>query len=70
MLSNPILPKIVEELGYDMTVPEFSAMIRNDSRFYYDNADDLLAGFQDLAYNVIPPKIPELFTNIPTSELQ
>ncbi|XP_037779862.1 uncharacterized protein LOC119576313 [Penaeus monodon] len=64
------MAKIVEELGYDMTVPEFSAMIRNDSRFYYDNADDLLAGFQDLAYNVIPPKIPELFTNIPTSELQ
>ncbi|ROT75243.1 hypothetical protein C7M84_006195 [Penaeus vannamei] len=64
------MAKIVEELGYDMTVPEFSAMIRNDSRFYYDNADDLLAGFQDLAYNVIPPKIPLLFTNIPTAELQ
>ncbi|KAK4315043.1 hypothetical protein Pmani_013714 [Petrolisthes manimaculis] len=63
------MAKIVSELGYNMTVPEFSAMIKNDSTFYYDNADDLLAGFQDLVYNVITPQVPLVFTNIPQAEL-
>ncbi|TOF84895.1 DUF885 domain-containing protein, partial [Vibrio parahaemolyticus] len=49
------MAQVVRELGYNMTVPEFSDMIRNDPNFFYDNPDDLMKGFEDLVYNVIPP---------------
>ena len=45
------MQKIVTELGYDMTVPEFSAMIKNDSRFYYETEEDLMNGFESICYD-------------------
>nr|XP_053656824.1 uncharacterized protein LOC128705704 [Cherax quadricarinatus] len=64
-----IVNQVVRELGYNMTVPEFSDMIRNDPNFFYDNPDDLMKGFEDLVYNVIPPKLPDVFMNIPMAKL-
>ncbi|XP_069940002.1 uncharacterized protein [Cherax quadricarinatus] len=63
------MAQVVRELGYNMTVPEFSDMIRNDPNFFYDNPDDLMKGFEDLVYNVIPPKLPDVFMNIPMAKL-
>ncbi|XP_042226815.1 uncharacterized protein LOC121869522 isoform X2 [Homarus americanus] len=64
------MAKIVSELGYTLSVSEFSDMIKNNSRFYYNNSDELMKGFEDLAYIVIPPKLPEFFRNIPKAELK
>ncbi|XP_042210524.1 uncharacterized protein LOC121858279 isoform X2 [Homarus americanus] len=63
------MAKIVSELGFNMSVAEFSDMIRNDPQFYYDDPDELMEGFEDLEYNVIPPKLPEIFMNIPKAKL-
>ncbi|MPD01480.1 hypothetical protein E2C01_097012 [Portunus trituberculatus] len=52
-----------------MSVPEFSSMIRNDSRFYYDDPDSLMEGFRNLVYDVIKPRIPDIFTDIPAANL-
>ncbi|XP_071518934.1 uncharacterized protein [Panulirus ornatus] len=64
------MAKIVAELGYNMSVPDFSAMIRNDSQFFYDDPDHLMRGFEELVYNVIPPRLHEVFINIPKAELK
>nr|XP_045589455.1 uncharacterized protein LOC123751404 [Procambarus clarkii] len=64
-----LMAEIVAELGYNMTVAEFSEMIRNDPEFFYDNPDDLMNDFDDLVHNVITPKLPEVFMNIPKAEL-
>ncbi|XP_076033289.1 uncharacterized protein LOC143020654 isoform X2 [Oratosquilla oratoria] len=64
------MKKIIVELGFDMTVPEFSEMIRNDSKFFFDNPEDLVAAFEDLVFNKIQPKLPEIFINIPKAKLQ
>ncbi|XP_063878246.1 uncharacterized protein LOC135110175 isoform X1 [Scylla paramamosain] len=63
------MAKIVAELGYNMSVPEFSSMIRNDSRFYYDDPDSLIEGFRNLVYDVINPRISDIFNNIPDAKL-
>lgn len=63
------MAKIVSELGYNMTVPEFSAMIKNDSQFFYDSPEELMAGFEDIVYNRIQPNLPLAFINIPKAEL-
>ncbi|XP_076033292.1 uncharacterized protein LOC143020657 [Oratosquilla oratoria] len=54
------MAKIVSELGYDMSVNDFSNMIKNESRFFYDNADDLLRGFKDIVYDKIEPLLAKL----------
>ncbi|KAB7497565.1 hypothetical protein Anas_03160 [Armadillidium nasatum] len=61
------MEQIVNELGYNMSTQEFSEMIRNDPQNYYNNSDDLLAGFENIVYDVIPPHLPEIFENIPVS---
>ncbi|ROT77241.1 hypothetical protein C7M84_004121 [Penaeus vannamei] len=64
------MAKVIEELGYDLSVPEFSAMIRNDSNFYLNDADEMMAYFERLSYEVIPPELSKVFVNLPETELQ
>ncbi|XP_037803115.1 uncharacterized protein LOC119597599 [Penaeus monodon] len=64
------MAKVVEELGYDMTVPEFSAMIRNDSKFYLSDPDEMMVYFEHLSYELIPPELSKVFINLPETELK
>ncbi|XP_063599447.1 uncharacterized protein LOC134775775 [Penaeus indicus] len=64
------MAKVIEELGYDMSVPEFSAMIRNDSKFYLNDPDEMMAYFEHLSYEVIPPELSKVFVNLPKTELK
>ncbi|XP_047490586.1 uncharacterized protein LOC125040119 [Penaeus chinensis] len=64
------MAKVIEELGYDMSVPEFSDMIRNDSKFYLNDPDEMMAYFEHLSYDVIPPELPKVFMNLPETELK
>ncbi|KAG7175290.1 uncharacterized protein LOC121858445 [Homarus americanus] len=53
-----------------MSVSEFSEMVRKDAQFLYDNPEALFKDFEDLVYNVIPLKLPEVFLNIPKAKLK
>ncbi|KAB7497566.1 hypothetical protein Anas_03158 [Armadillidium nasatum] len=64
------MQQVVTDLGYNMTTQEFSEYIRNDPNNYYNNSDDLMAGFDAIVYDLIPPHLPEIFENIPTSKLE
>lgn len=64
------MAKVVKQLGSTMTVPEFSEKIKNDPKFFYEKSEDLLAGFEDICYNKIPPKLPLIFKNVPTLEMK
>ncbi|XP_042863033.1 uncharacterized protein LOC122247652 [Penaeus japonicus] len=64
------MAKVIEELGYDMSVPEFSAMIRNDSSFYLNDPEEMMAYFERLSYEVIPPELSRIFINLPETELK
>ena len=61
--------QIVYELGYNMTVSEFSAMLTSDPNNYYETPDELMAGFETIVYDVIDPALPTVFDNIPEAEL-
>lgn len=58
------------ELGYSMSVSDFTAMIRNDPKFFFDNPDDSMASFQDIVFNQIQPRLADVFMNIPVTELK
>ncbi|CAL4074171.1 unnamed protein product, partial [Meganyctiphanes norvegica] len=64
------MAKIVKQLGYNMTVPEFSENIKNDPKFFYEKSEDLLAGFEDICFNKIPPKLPSIFRSVPTLDMR
>ena len=53
-----------------MSVQDFSSMIRDDPNNHFSNSEDLLNKFKDICYNKIKPKIPILFSNIPTAKLE
>ncbi|KAK8386373.1 hypothetical protein O3P69_010798 [Scylla paramamosain] len=64
------MAKIICELGYDMTVCDFSSFIRNDRKFYFNNPKDLLLEIQRLIHEVIAPRLPDIFTAVPKTELR
>lgn len=61
---------IVEELGYDnLTLQQFTEMIRNDPNNYYDTPEALLDGFKDILENRVNPQLLTLFLDTPEAEL-
>ncbi|KAB7497572.1 hypothetical protein Anas_03157 [Armadillidium nasatum] len=65
------MEKIIVELGHEgKSIQEFSNMIRDDPKNYYSNSEDLVDGFENIVYNIIPPHLPEIFKNIPKAELK
>ena len=64
------ISQIIRDLGYDMTVQEFSSKIREDPTNFYNTSEDLVAGFEKITYEMIPPRLPKLFSNIPKTKLK
>lgn len=64
------MTKIIHQLGYDMSVSEFSTMIRNDAKFYYDNPEDLLQEIRRLVHDIIAPRLSRIFTAVPKTQLR
>ena len=63
--------QIIRELGHeDMTVPEFSNMIREDPANFYNTSEELMAGFHKIVHEIIPERLPRVFKNIPKTELK
>jgi len=64
-----LMLEIVQELGFNMTVQEFSAMISSDPDNYYATEEELLDGFRYIVYNVTTPAVPQIFSNIPQADI-
>jgi uncharacterized protein (DUF885 family) len=55
---------VVRETGFKGSFAEFLTYLRTDPRFYYTNADDLVAGYALIAKQ-IDGHLPELFAELP-----
>ena len=62
--------QIVTELGYDMSVQDFSDMIKNDPKNFYDNPEDLLDTFKEYVYDKIFPLLSEVVFQVPKTKLE
>ena len=56
-------------MGYNLTVQEFSAQIRDDPANYYETEEELLDSFKNIVYNITTPAVPQIFKNIPQAEI-
>jgi len=61
---------IIAEMGYDLTLPEFTDMIRNDKANFFDSPEELLAAFKDIIENKVDPIILQIFNNKPATKLE
>ena len=62
--------EIIKEMGYDLTLPEFTDMIKNDKNNFFDSPIELLAAFKEIIEEKIEPKILQIFNNKPTTKLE
>lgn len=56
--------KIREQVKFKGDLRAFNAYLLKDKRFQYENAEDLLAGYRDIAKR-IDPELPRLFKTLP-----
>jgi len=62
--------KIVIEMGYvDMSLQNFTEMIRNDPNNFYNSPEELLAAFHEIIENQIDDHLLEIFNNKPKTQL-
>jgi uncharacterized protein (DUF885 family) len=55
---------VMKQVGFKETLPEFFTLLRTDKRFYYDNPEDLLAGYQAMSKR-IDPHLVKVFKTLP-----
>jgi uncharacterized protein (DUF885 family) len=55
---------IIQKVGFKGTFQEFLTFLRSDPRFYYTNADDLVAGYSYIAKRA-DGRLPQLFAELP-----
>ena len=55
---------IKEEVGFNEGLIDFFKFLRTDSRFYYETADELLAGYRDICKRA-DPELIKLFRKLP-----
>jgi uncharacterized protein (DUF885 family) len=55
---------VMKQAGFTGSYAEFADQLAHDPKFYYTNADELLAGYRDIAKRV-DPKLTQLFLTLP-----
>jgi len=55
---------VIERTGFKGTRAEFVAWMKSSPQFYYTKAEDMLAGYRDIAKRV-DPELPRLFAELP-----
>jgi uncharacterized protein (DUF885 family) len=55
---------LIQKVGFKGTFQEFLTFLRTDPRFYYTNADDLVAGYSYIAKRA-DGRLPQLFAELP-----
>jgi len=58
------MEKAMAESGFKGSFDEFTAFLRTDPQFYYSNAEELLAGYRDIAKR-IDPELSKEFGKLP-----
>jgi len=58
------MDQVIAETGFQGTFPEFSAFLRKDSRFYFDDAASLVSAYRDIAKRA-DPALARLFGKLP-----
>ena len=58
------MEKVIAETGFKGTFQEFLTYLRTDPRFFYTTAEELVAGYRDVAKR-IDPELPKLFGRLP-----
>jgi uncharacterized protein (DUF885 family) len=58
------MEKVIASAGYAGRFHDFTEFLRNDPRFYYDKADDLVNGYRIIAKK-IDPELAHLFGKLP-----
>jgi len=56
--------KIIDDLGFRGSFEEFTDFLRNDSQFFYKDAESLLAGYRDICKRA-DPELSKLFGKLP-----
>jgi uncharacterized protein (DUF885 family) len=58
------MEKVMASTGFKGTYREFVDFLRTDPRFFYNTAEELVAGYRDIAKR-IDPELPKLFGHLP-----
>lgn len=58
------MDKVIAQTGFKGSFAEFSKFLRSDPRFFYSNAEALLAGYRDVAKRA-DPELAHLFGKLP-----
>jgi uncharacterized protein (DUF885 family) len=58
------MESIIEQTGFQGDFAAFSHHLRTDPKFYFDDAESLLAGYRDIAKR-LDPELPRLFGRLP-----
>jgi uncharacterized protein (DUF885 family) len=58
------IAQVMQQAGFTGTYAEFAGQLAHDPKYYYTNADDLLAGYRDIAKR-IDPMLTKLFVTLP-----
>lgn len=61
------MEKVKARVGFEGDMQAFFEYLRTDPKFYYDNAEDLLAGYEALR-DKIDPALPALFDVVPDTQ--
>jgi prolyl oligopeptidase len=63
------IDRVIKQLGFEGSYAEFAEFLRTDDRFYYDKADDLLAGYRSIVKR-LEAQLDKLFGRLPTIPLE
>ena len=64
------MKEIVTELGYtNISLQQFTDIIRNDPNNYYQTPEELLEAFRNIVENIIEPHLLEIFQAKPKAKL-
>ncbi|XP_013773980.1 uncharacterized protein LOC106458957 [Limulus polyphemus] len=63
------IEKLIKVLGKNSSRSDFFQNLRSDPRFFFKTKEDLLNAYKDTVDNIIRPKLPLVFKNIPKAKL-
>ena len=63
------MERLIKQIGFDGSYGEFVEFLRSDDRFYYESAEELLAGYRAIVKR-LEPQIARLFGRLPSIPME